>query len=138
MPFNQKEYMKEYRKKNKDKLKEYDKEYKKNNKEKRKKQYAEWYEKNKEKRKEYRKEYIKTPQGTKLNRINNWKQNGLICDNYFELYEKYLLAEYCDVCNEKFKDTTDRCMDHDHDTGLFRQFLCQSCNRHDKWKEYVS
>jgi hypothetical protein len=25
-------------------------------------------------------------------------------------------------------------MDHDHETGQFRQFLCQSCNRHDHWK----
>lgn len=92
----------------------------------------------KTKYKEYNKKWKKSPAGKKSYTIYNWKRRGLICDNYFELYDKYLLAESCDVCNEKFKDTTDRCMDHDHDTGLFRQFLCRRCNNKDTWKKLVS
>ena len=111
MPFSQKEYMKEYR--------------------------IQYEKDNKEKIKAYMKKYRQTPTYKKNNMICKWKRRGLICDNYLELYDKYLLAEYCDICNNKFKSTFDRCMDHDHETGLFRQFLCRSCNNKDNWKKYL-
>ncbi len=153
MPFDRKEYMKEYRKKNKEKIKKQNADRYIRNKERINKRNTEWYKLNKDKvsarKKKYtednrerineqKKEYRKTPHAKKLKKIYEWKRRGLICDNYSNLYDKYLLAEYCDVCNKKFNDNFDRCMDHDHDTGLFRQFLCQPCNRNDKWKEYVS
>ena len=49
-----KEYQKEYREKNKDKISEYQKEYREKNKDK----ISEYYEKNKDKRIEYQKEYV--------------------------------------------------------------------------------
>ena len=66
--------------------------------------------------------------------INNWKQRGLICDDYKKLYEKVMNTERCELCNIKFDDTikNQRCMDHDHHTGLYRKTLCRSCNAHYK------
>jgi hypothetical protein len=28
-------------------------------------------------------------------------------------------------------------MDHNHETGLFRHFLCRSCNNLDSWKKFI-
>ncbi len=133
MPFDKKkwtkEYGKEYRKKNKEKLKQY--------REKNKEKTKQYQKENIEKIREYKRKYKASPAGRKADTIYSWKRIGLVCDNYCELYDKYLLAEYCDICNKKFNDRFDRCMDHDHETGLFRQFLCRSCNNHDKWKKYL-
>lgn len=91
-------------------------------------------------RKESQIEYRKTEQGKKSYRISNWKLSGLIDsdgDNYEALYEHYINTNHCDVCLKEFIDSFDRCMDHNHDTGLFRQILCQSCNTMDRWKLYM-
>ena len=85
-----------------------------------------------------RKVYRETPAGKKSNIINEWKYTGLIHDDYHELYESYLQSTHCDVCKSEYKDTFDRCMDHDHETGLYRQFLCRHCNSRDHWKEIIS
>ena len=89
-----------------------------------------------EKRKAYNKMYYQTPNSKKLHAISHWKQYGLIHEDYSALYEAYLQATHCDVCKTVFKPSNDRCMDHDHDTGLFRQFLCKSCNGFDNWKRF--
>ena len=99
-----------------------------------KKYYKKHIEKNKGKYKEYQKEYNKTPKGKKINTIKNWKRIGLIHDNYEELYDKYLNTTECNVCKYVFDNTNWRCLDHDHETGLFRQILCNSCNVQDNWK----
>lgn len=68
-----------------------------------------------------------------VNRIGNWKQMGLICDDYEKLYDKFINTEFCELCNVKLTDeskvsNTKRCLDHDHKTGLFRNVVCKCCN----------
>ena len=90
-------------------------------------------EKNKKEISEKKKEYRQTPNGKKSNTICSWKHYGLIHDDYETLYDKYLDTTECDVCKYVFDETNRRCMDHDHETGLFRQFLCNNCNLRDRW-----
>ena len=114
-----KQNQKEYRENNKEKIKD----YRENNKEK----IKEYYQENKEKIKEYREE------NKKYIRISCWKRNCVICDDYNALYEKYLNATHCDNCNvkltiDKRTTSTTKVLDHNHNTGLFRNILCHSCN----------
>jgi hypothetical protein len=108
-------YMKKYREKNKDKISE-----------EKKKHYQE--------HKEEIKEYNQTPAAIKARIIAYWKLRGLIHPDYDELYELYLNCKHCEVCRKEFIDSFDKCMDHCHETGLFRQILCRSCNTRDSWK----
>lgn len=132
-----KEYLKTYYEANKDKIKEYKKNYREKNKEKLKEIYKEYREANKEKLKEQRKEYRQTPIGKKSHTINSWKRIGVIHNNFDLLYETYINKNNCDVCNNQFKSSRDRHLDHCHETGLFRQILCCSCNVNDYWKKIV-
>ncbi len=115
MSFNKKEYMKEYYQKNKQKRQVYDKEYRK---------------KNKEKINEYKKtdeNYIKST------RIGKWRNRGVISEDYNKLYEYYLSIQECENCgielNQEGDYKTRKCLDHDHNTGLFRNILCDYCNK---------
>jgi hypothetical protein len=65
--------------------------------------------------------------------IKSWTEKaGLIHDDYDALYDEYLLATSCNICNIELTTgkvcKTLKVMDHCHDTGLFRQFLCSYCN----------
>ena len=109
-----KAYMKTYRETNKERKKAY-------------------YEKNKEKIKAYNKVYDQTPAGKKARRTRIWKSRGVICDDFDALYEQYintLLCEECEVelTEDKVITPTTRCLDHCHETHLFRNVLCNACN----------
>jgi hypothetical protein len=128
-------YMKKYRKENKEKISEKKKKYDQENKE-GKAVYNKKYKKdNKEKIVKQMKEYDQTPAGKKSHTMSDWRQRGSIDPDMDEIYDKkYLPATHCQVCKKEFKNSYDRCMDHDHETGLFRQVLCRSCNNCDSWK----
>lgn len=127
-----------YREKNKEKERERHIIYREKNKEKNRESNRIYREQNKEKIKESDKEYSQTPQGKKLRTINCWKRRGLIHDDYDALYERYLEATHCEKCNIEFGKINDKtnswkCMDHNHETGDFRNFLCNKCNT--EWKD---
>ncbi len=98
-----------------------------------------WRENNKEHRAEQNRAYRETPVGIKTRTISKWKSRGLIDsdgDNYEKRYQQYLEATHCNACKSEFKDSYNRKMDHNHETGLFRQFLCGACNGFDYWLKH--
>ena len=62
--------------------------------------------------------------------IRNWIKYGIKSDNYKKLYDYHMNINKCELCNINFNDTIkyQRCLDHDHITGLYRKTLCRSCN----------
>ena len=117
---NNRETIKTYNKENSEKTKAYMIEYRKNNREKIQINAIAWIKANPEKHK-------------KIHTIADWKKHGLICDDYDKLYSLYLQSTNCEECGCKYSMWGDgsgrfRCMDHDHLTGLFRNFLCSICN----------
>ena len=58
----------------------------------------------------------------------SWKKHGLIMDNFEEIYNKYIYATHCQLCNKQFTNTRDRQMEHCHATGQFRNITCCKCN----------
>ena len=58
----------------------------------------------------------------------SWKRNGLITDNFEEIYNKYIYATHCQLCNKQFEKSLDRQMEHCHETGQFRNIVCNKCN----------
>ena len=127
-------YMREYRKNNKEKIQEQNKKSLKKFYETHGQEYRKHYsENNKEKIKEQSRKFRESPHGIKKRRIDQWKHYGLICDDYDALHDKYLKTTHCELCNVEFsldkkRSKTTKCMDHCHVSGLFRNFICNSCN----------
>ena len=119
-PEKRKEYLREYRRKNRERLTEYHKTYREEHKDK-----IVEYEKE---RSENKKEYYKTPNGIKSRKINKWKSRGVISNDFDTLYDLFINTDKCMYCEKVFVDSVDRCLDHDHETGLYRAVLCRSCN----------
>lgn len=144
----QREYNRQYKIRNKEKIKEANKKYYEAHKvllksdrevspEIKARQKAN-YEKHKEKIIERSKEYRKTEKGIKSKTISLWKSRGVIHENFDELYDHYISTNNCEVCNYEFDENNWKCLDHDHDTGETRYVLCNSCNCFDSWKKKVS
>ncbi len=93
-----------------------------------------FYQNNKDKSYFQRDTYKDTPQFKKTHTISNWKTRGVVGD-FDELYNTYLSTDKCDVCKCMFEGTNIKCLDHDHETGLFRAVLCKRCNVRDNWKK---
>jgi hypothetical protein len=68
--------------------------------------------------------------------ISHWKLSGVVCEDFDMLYQEYIKKTKCEHCSKDFKSTKDRCLDHDHSTGLFRAVVCQSCNTWDVYIRY--
>ncbi len=96
MPFDKKQYAKDYRAKNKEKFKQYN----------------------------------QSEKTKKCMRISKWRSRGVISDDYDKLYDYYLSVKFCERCKiELDKDyKTQKCLDHDHASGSFRNILCRACN----------
>ena len=95
----------------------------------RKEYNKQWFLKNKEKRKEYDKNRDKienNPQRYKSKKICAWMRYGLI-DDYEKVYDIYINTHECMKCSVEISGRN-KCMDHDHNTQLYRAVLCKSCN----------
>ena len=76
------------------------------------------------------------PKKHKTTMIWTWKKSGVIHDDFDILYEEYINTFNCNHCGKEFKKRIDRCLDHDHESGLFRKIVCQSCNNSDNYIKY--
>ena len=132
-----KEKIKKYKQENKEKIresqKEYYEEYYEENKDKIRESYKKYYEENKDKILENQKEYYKSPEIKKNKLKNTWKTRGLNMENFEEIYKRYCKTTNCDNCGvlltkHRKNNNTFKVMDHDHQTGEFRNVLCHLCN----------
>jgi hypothetical protein len=115
-PEEKKIYMKEYRKKNKERIAESKRLYR---------------EKNKEKISEYNKQYFSKYKIDKEKEItiSHWRSMGVIEDDYEKIYDIWCNTNKCQKCNNEIIGYN-KCLDHCHKTGKFRKILCRSCNTH--------
>ena len=61
----------------------------------------------------------------------SWKWKGLVFENdlaFSIIYKRLIFARQCELCQKTFTESKDRHMDHDHDTGKFRNIVCTRCN----------
>ncbi len=113
-PEKKKEYLRQYRLKNKDFIKKINKEWRENNKE-------HIYEKNKD--------YV-NGEGKHINTCAKWRSRGIKLkpnEDWESIYLFYITCEECEECGVNLNNVK-RCLDHDHDTGFIRDILCNRCN----------
>ena len=126
------EYQKKYYQEHKQEIQEKQKKYREENKQEIQEKKKKYNEEHKEQRKEYDKIYSTTEKGKKVRKINTWKFIGVISDDYDELYDKYINATECELCKTPIIEGRGligkKCLDHNHETGEFRNILCGHCN----------
>ena len=115
-----KEWSKEYREKNQEKIKEWSKEYREKNKDKISIKAKEWYEDNKDKVKE---NYQKNKEKIKESFLKN--KYGITTKEYNKILKKQ--GGVCAICRNK-PNGKNLSVDHNHDTGKVRGLLCHYCN----------
>ena len=159
-----KEYMKEYYQNNKEKMNARQKKYDESHKEEIKVKAAKYYQDNKEHLIDYQHQYNKdNPQKRSANmkkyyqkpevkeririyaltkevKVKGWIKKGLI-DDYDMVWDRYCNTELCDDCrcqliHEGGCCNDRKCMDHCHETGKFRNILCNRCNHAEHRKIY--
>ena len=77
---------------------------------------------------EQRKLYDQSPAGKKSMRIYKWKSQGIIDEDLSAVYDYLIKETNCMICFKPYKDSKDRCLDHDHETGEIRYICCNNCN----------
>jgi hypothetical protein len=80
--------------------------------------------------------YYKSPNNYKGRMIAIWKHRGVIYHDLDELFEVYINTNVCSHCSKEFINSRNRCLDHCHETGLFRKIVCQGCNVRDSYLKY--
>ena len=131
-PEARKAYKKAYREKNREKFIEWQRAWTERNQEKETARKKAYYEANKEKCDEKNKAWNQSPEGKKYNTIRRWKRRGVVSDDFDALYEKYINTWKCEECDcdlvEGMYGANKRVLDHCHETGEFRNILCNTCN----------
>jgi hypothetical protein len=132
MPQSKQEINQRYREKNREKIQESNKLYRENNKEKIAESNKLYREKNREAIKEYNKKYKKiyhqTEKVIKSTRISCWRLRCIIDEDLSAVYDYYIKQTHCMICLKEYKDSSDRSLDHDHQTGEIRYIVCRNCN----------
>ena len=90
---------KAYRENNKEKEAERKKVWQEKNKEKIAEKNKAYRENNKEKIAERKKEWFQTEKGRKSNKIADWKRQGVVCENFDNLYDYIINCKNCEQCN---------------------------------------
>ena len=91
-----------------------------------------YYIKHKEVTRARHKAYNQSPEGIKNRILCSWKKRGVISDDYDALYDKYINTNECELCKISITEGQGligkKHLDHDHETGEFRNILCGKCN----------
>tara|TARA_R110001592_G_C12702498_1_gene706902 strand:+ start:237 stop:578 length:342 start_codon:yes stop_codon:yes gene_type:complete len=86
--------------------------------------------KNIEDQKAHQKKY----QQTQKYKCYDWKRKGIKLYDEDLIYNKYMNATNCELCNMKMtignKAKDRKCLDHDHLSGYFRFICCNTCNKY--------
>ena len=116
---------------------EYQKNYRQNNRDylltKEKEQRQNWSDERKLHERTRKQLYYATDRGKMSNAICRWRFLGVKTDDWIALYNRVQDTQHCEECNvELTKDRrntrTTRVLDHNHETGEFRNVLCHVCN----------
>ena len=87
-----------------------------------------WREKNKDIVNHLQQKRRNNPQYQFVDKRGSWKRQGIIDSDYKLLYDCYKSQTHCWICLKEYKESNDRCIDHDHDSGEPRYICCRSCN----------
>ena len=131
-PEVRKQKQKEYREANKELISQQKKDCYRKREEYYKEKAQNWRSNNPDRKKQLDKEYHQTDKGKKIHKISSWRTQGVIHENFDELYEYYINCKACENCNVELVEgmcgSNKRCLDHSHKTGKFRNVLCCKCN----------